>query len=134
MPTTLKIPADLTLLLSRGMLSEHSPACEAAQIAAEQCAIPDHPSQHARGQLRECRARVNAAEHVLDLLGTVSPSQPWKVSFQSPECHVIATLLGTALKRQSADLELTEDEILTTADSIRRLRTLLGSCTPLSSS
>lgn len=47
---------------------------------------------------------------------------------------MIATLLATELKRQSADLELTEEEILTTADTIPRLRTLLDSCTPLSSS
>ena len=46
MPTTLQIPADLTLLLSRQVLSEYSLACDAAQTAAEQCAIPDHPSQH----------------------------------------------------------------------------------------
>lgn len=134
MPTALEIPADLTLLLSRQALSEYSLACDAAQIAAEQCAIPDHPSQHACGQLRKCRARVNAAEHVLNLVGTVSPGQPWKVSFQSPERHVIATLLGTELTRQSTDLELTEDEILATAGRIPRLRTLLDSCTPVSSS
>jgi len=101
MPTTLQIPADL-------VLSEYSLACDAAQTAAEQCAIPDHPSQHAREQLRGCRARVNAAEHVLNLVSTVSPGQPWKVSLQSPDRRVIATLLATELKRQSADLELTE--------------------------
>ena len=127
MPTTLQIPADLTLLLSRQVLSEYSLACDAAQTAAEQCAIPDHPSQHARGQLRGCRARVNAAEHVLNLVSTVSPGQPWKVSFQSPDRRVIATLLATELKRQSADLELTEEEILAAADRIPRLRTLLDS-------
>ena len=131
MPTPLQIPADLTLLLSRQVLSEYSLACDTAQTAAEQCAIPDHPSQHARGQLRECRARVNAAEHVLNLVSTVSPGQPWKVSFQSPDRRVIATLLATELKRQSADLELTEEEILAAADRIPRLRTLLDSCTPL---
>lgn len=134
MPSTLDIPADLTLLLSRQVLSEYSLACDAAQLAAEQCAIPDHPSQHARGQLRECRARVNAAEHTLDLVSTVSPGQPWQISLRSPERHVIATLLATELKRQSADLGLTEDEILATADRIPRLRTLLDSCTPLSRS
>ena len=134
MPTTLEIPADLTLLLSRQVLSEYSLACDAAQIAAERCAIPDHPSQHARGQLLECRARVNAAEHMLNLASTVSPGQPWQVSFQSPERHVIATLLATVLKRQSADLELTEEELLAAANRIPRLRTLLDSCNPISSS
>jgi hypothetical protein len=134
MPTTLEIPADLTLLLSRQVLSEYSLACDAAQSAAEQCAIPDHPSEHARSQLRECRARVNAAEHVLNLVSSVAPAQPWKVCFQSPDRHVIATLLGTELKRQSADLGLTEDEILATAGRIPRLRTLLDSCTAVSSS
>ena len=131
MPTTLQIPADLTLLVSRQALSEYSLACEAAQTAAEQCAIPDHPSQHARGQLRGCRARVNAAEHVLNLVSTVPPGQPWKVSLQSPDRRVIATLLATVLKRQSVDLELTEEEILAAADRIPRLRMLLDSCTPL---
>ena len=129
MPTTLEIPADLTLLLSRQALSEYALACDAAQIAAEQCAIPDDPSQDAHGLLRDCRARVNAAEHVLNLVGTLSHGQPWKVSFQSPERHAIATLLATVLTRQSADLESTEDEILTAADRIPRLRTLLDSCT-----
>jgi hypothetical protein len=134
MPTTLEIPADLTLLLSRQALSEYALACDAAQIAAEQCITPDHPSPHARAELRECRARVNGAEHVLDFVSAVPPGQPWKFSFQSPERPVIATLLGTVLKRQSTDLESTEDEILATAARIPRLRTLLESCTPFSSS
>lgn len=134
MPTTLQIPADLTLLLSRQVLSEYSLACDAAQFAAEQCAIPDHPSDHARSQLHGCRARVNAAESMLDLVSTACPGRPWKVSLQRPDRHVIATLLATELKRQSADLESTEDEILATADRIPRLRTLLESSTSLSSS
>ncbi|MCA1698774.1 MAG: DUF3494 domain-containing protein, partial [Actinobacteria bacterium] len=80
MPTTRQIPADLTLLGSRQVLGEYSPACDAAHTAAEHCAIPDHPSQHARGQLRGCPATVDAAEHALNLVSALSPVQAWKVS------------------------------------------------------
>ena len=73
--------------------------------------------------MRDCRARVNAAEHALELVtDAVSTGQPWKV--ETTERHLIATLLGVALERQSADLESTEEEILATADRIPRLRAL----------
>jgi len=124
-PTTLQIPADLTLLLRRQVLSEYALACEAAQSAAAQSAIPDHPSERARDQLVGCRARVNAAEHVLNLVSTFPPGRAWKVSSQSPDHRVIVTLLCTALRRQSADSELTDEEVLAAADRLLRLPTLL---------
>jgi hypothetical protein len=40
-------------------------------------------------------------------------------------------MLATVLKRQSADLELTEEEILAAANRIPRLHMLLDSYTPL---
>lgn len=126
MRRTLQIPADVTLLLSRQALSEYSLACEAAQIAAEQCGMARTPSPECLAILRDCRARVMAAEGALTLVADAIVTREGRmVSLDDPGRHLIGTLVGTALCRMSANLEAPEEEILAAADRIQRLRALL---------
>ena len=125
-PRTVDLAADLTLLLSRQVLSEYSMACEAAQRAAERCAAPDRPSADALADLGNCRASVNAAEVKVKLVvDALATRQAGKVSLDRASSELIGTLVRTALDRLSADFEASEDEVLATATRIQRLRTVL---------
>ena len=125
-PLPIRIPADVTLLLSRQALSEYALACEAAELAADHCGVSDAPSPAALAHLRNCRQRVIAAEDALRLVaGADGTGAACTVSIDGADRDLIGTLAGTTLDRLSGDLEASEEEILAVADSIRRLRALL---------
>ena len=127
----LRMPADLMLLLHRQALSEYSLACESAQIAAERCGAVQSPTADARAELRNCRARVIAAEDALDLLADdVATRETWDVSLDDRSRDLITRLVGTALDRVGDDFEASDQEILDAADRIQRLQALLDELGP----
>ena len=68
-----------------------------------------------------------AAEHALSLVvDDLATPQPSELSLDGHQREQIATLAGTALDRLCTSLESSEQEILTAADTIQRLRTLLN--------
>lgn len=128
MPLTdaLDIPADLTLLLSRQALCDYALACEAAQDAAERCAAAKSPSADVFAQLRDRRERVLATEEALTVIGGEDATRHGADrSLASRHRDLTAMLIRTALYRLRGHLESSEEEILTTADRIQRLRALL---------
>ena len=67
-----------------------------------------------------------AAEHALSLVvDDLATRQPSDLSLDGGHRAQIATLAGAALDRLCTSLEASEEEILTAADTIQRLRTLL---------
>ena len=128
MPLTeaLNIPADLTLLLSRQALCDYALACEAAQDAAERCGAAKSPSSDVFAQLRERRERVLATEEALTVICEDDAARrPTDRSLDSRHRDLTAMLIRTVLYRLRGHLESSEEEILTTADRIQRLRALL---------
>lgn len=124
-PNPLRIPADLTQLLSRQALSDYSTACGAAENAAEQCARASS-SRCDPLELRDCRARVIAAEDALRLLvDDLATREVCDVPLNDRHRALMGTLVGTALDRLCSSLESSEEEILAAADRIQRLRALL---------
>ncbi|MDP8910380.1 MAG: hypothetical protein M3N47_14970, partial [Chloroflexota bacterium] len=127
MPNTLRIriPADVTLLLTRHARSEYSLACETAALAAEHC-VSDAPTADALAHLCDCRVRVIAADDALKLMGGADATgAACTVSIDGPDRDLVGTLVGATLDRLSGDLEASEEEILAVADSIQRLRAVL---------
>lgn len=127
MPNTLRIriPADVTLLLTRHALSEYSLACETAALAAEHC-VSDARSPDALAHLCDCRVSVIAGDDALKLVaGADATGAAYTVSVDGPDRDLVGMLVCATLDGLSGDLEASEEEILAVADSIQRLRAVL---------
>lgn len=123
---TPRVPTYLTPLLSQQALSEYSLACQDAQAAAELCAAATSPSPDDLARLRKCRARVLVAEETVSLLPDgAAKREAWNMALDPRTRDLIARLAHATLKRLCGELESPEEKILTTAEAIRGMRTLL---------